>query len=217
MQHVSSAMCFIVYLISQTPLKCRKPLKVPHLFLGLWGSWIFDMRTDLLHYSMCFTSLFLYLLIMLTRQIKCVSICSIESVEMVKKIAEELSKVENDCMLTLYTPTLAVADYEQNCSRSTLMCFALELNVLFVEIQSVAKLNSWPQKLPRLLNNIKYKLQDKMKSCPDCELYQEQRAETFLEELQNFLQMMNAGKRCAPRKVKRHLENLMEKNMKNMI
>ncbi|XP_077064729.1 interleukin 15, like isoform X2 [Siphateles boraxobius] len=138
-------------------------------------------------------------------QIKCVSICSRESVEMVEKIAVELNKVENDYML--YTPTLAVADYE-NCSRSTLTCFALELNVLFVEIQSVDKLS---QKLLRLLNNLKYKFQDKMKSCPDCELYQEQKAETFLEELQNFLQMMNAGKRCAPRNVKRHLENLMEK------
>ncbi|XP_056119296.1 interleukin 15, like isoform X2 [Rhinichthys klamathensis goyatoka] len=179
--------------------------------LVLRGSWIFDMRTDLLHYSMCFTSLFLYLLIMLTRQIKCVSICSRESVEMVEKIAVELSKVDNDCML--YTPTVAVADYE-NCSRSTLACYALELNVLFVEIQSVAKLS---QKLLRLLNKLKYKLQDKMKSCPECELYQEQRAGTFLEELQNFLQMMNAGKSCAPRTVKRHLENLMEKNMKNMI
>ncbi|XP_077064731.1 interleukin 15, like isoform X4 [Siphateles boraxobius] len=173
--------------------------------LVLRESWIFDMRKELLHYSMCFTSLFLYLLIMLTRQIKCVSICSRESVEMVEKIAVELNKVENDYML--YTPTLAVADYE-NCSRSTLTCFALELNVLFVEIQSVDKLS---QKLLRLLNNLKYKFQDKMKSCPDCELYQEQKAETFLEELQNFLQMMNAGKRCAPRNVKRHLENLMEK------
>ncbi|KAK7156333.1 hypothetical protein R3I94_006421 [Phoxinus phoxinus] len=173
--------------------------------LVLRGSWIFDMRTDLLHYSMCFTSLFLYLLIMLTRQIKCVSICSRESVEMVEKIAGELRKVENDCML--YTPTLAVADYE-NCSKSTLMCFALELDVLFVEIQSVAKL---PQKLLRLLNSLKHKLQDKMKSCPDCEIYQERRAETFLEELQNFLQIMNAGKRCTRRNVKRHLENLMGK------
>ncbi|XP_039527013.1 interleukin 15, like isoform X2 [Pimephales promelas] len=169
----------------------------------LRGSWIFDMRTDLLHFSMCFTSLFLYLLIMLTRQIKCVSICSRESVEMVEKIAVELSKVDSDCML--YTPTASVADYE-NCSRSTLACFALELNVLFVEIQSVAKL---PQKLLRVLNNLKYKLQDKIKSCPDCELYQEQRADTFLEELQNFLQMMNAEKSCAPRMVKRHFENLM--------
>ncbi|XP_039527016.1 interleukin 15, like isoform X5 [Pimephales promelas] len=123
---------------------------------------------------------------------------------MVEKIAVELSKVDSDCML--YTPTASVADYEQNCSRSTLACFALELNVLFVEIQSVAKL---PQKLLRVLNNLKYKLQDKIKSCPDCELYQEQRADTFLEELQNFLQMMNAEKSCAPRMVKRHFENLM--------
>lgn len=43
------------------------------------------------------------------------------------------------------------------------MCFALELNVLFVEIQSVAKLN-WPQKLLRLLNNLKYKVSSKSAS-----------------------------------------------------
>uniref|UniRef100_A0A673H4M1 Interleukin 15, like n=1 Tax=Sinocyclocheilus rhinocerous TaxID=307959 RepID=A0A673H4M1_9TELE len=113
------------------------------------------MRTDLLHYSMRFTSLFLYLLIMLTRQIKCQPVCSKESVEMVKRIARELSQVKNDSML--YTPTLA--DYE---------------------------------------------LQDKMKPCPDCEFYQEERADTFLETLQNVLQQMNAEKRCAPEKNKRH-------------
>ncbi|ROK74147.1 hypothetical protein DPX16_22288 [Anabarilius grahami] len=170
--------------------------------LVLRWSWIFDMRTDLLHYSMCFTSLFLYVLIMLTRQIKCQNICSRESVEVVKQIAEELSKVENDCML--YTPTLA--DYE-NCSRSTLACFALELNVLFVEIQSVATLS---QQLLRILK--KYK--DKKKSCPDCELYREKKAETFLETLQNILQRINAEKSCPLRNVKRHLENLMQKTLR---
>lgn len=44
------------------------------------------------------------------------------------------------------------------------MCFALELNVLFVEIQSVAKLNYLPQKLLRLLNNLKYKVSSKSAS-----------------------------------------------------
>uniref|UniRef100_A0A671S7T3 Interleukin n=1 Tax=Sinocyclocheilus anshuiensis TaxID=1608454 RepID=A0A671S7T3_9TELE len=160
-------------------------------------NWIFDMRTDLLHYSMRFTSLFLYLLIVLTRQIKCQPVCSKESVEMVKRIARELSQVKNDSML--YTPTLA--DYE-NCSRSTLTCFALELNVLFVEIQSVAKSQS--RQLSRILKTLTYKLQDKMKPCPDCEFYQEEGAETFLETLLNVLQQMNAEKRCAPEKNKRH-------------
>lgn len=200
-----------------------QPLKALHLFLGLMTdvlvreSWIFDMRTDLLHNSMHFASLFLYLLIILTRQIKCQSRCSKESVVMVKRISRELSQVINDSML--YTPTLD--DYEQNCSKSTLMCFALEVKVLFVEIQNVAKYRSHP--LPRVLKTLTDMLQDKMKPCPDCEFYQEKRAETFLETLQDVLQRMNAEKSCAPKKNKRHLEHFMKrkrktkKNLINMI
>ncbi|XP_051717950.1 interleukin 15, like isoform X2 [Ctenopharyngodon idella] len=174
--------------------------------LVLTRSWIFDMRTDLLHYSTCFTSLFLYVLITLTRQIKCQSMCSRESVEMVQRIADELRKVDNDCLL--YTPT--VEDYE-NCSRSTIKCFALELKVLFVEIQSVARLS---EQLLRILKKLKYKLQDKMKSCPDCELYPGEKAKTFVETLQNILQRINAEKTCPPRKVQRHLENFMQKTLR---
>uniref|UniRef100_A0A8C2A4S7 Interleukin-15 n=1 Tax=Cyprinus carpio TaxID=7962 RepID=A0A8C2A4S7_CYPCA len=189
-------------------------------------SWTFDMKKGLLQYPMHFTSLFLYLLIMLTRQIKCQ--CSKESVKMVKKIATELSKVKNDSML--YTPTLAdyekndsmlytptLADYEQNCSRSALTCFALEVNVLLVEIQSLAKFQFW--QLPRILKLLAYKFQDKMKPCPDCELYKEEKAETFLETLLNVLQQINAEKSCAPKRKKRHLERKKKKreNLKNMI
>uniref|UniRef100_A0A8C1NHH0 Interleukin-15 n=1 Tax=Cyprinus carpio TaxID=7962 RepID=A0A8C1NHH0_CYPCA len=188
-------------------------------------SWTFDMKKELLQYPMHFTSLFLYLLIMLTRQIKCQ--CSKESVKMVKKIATELSKVKNNSML--YTPTLAdyekndsmlytptLADYE-NCSRSALTCFALEVNVLLVEIQSLAKFQFW--QLPRILKLLAYKFQDKMKPCPDCELYKEEKAETFLETLLNVLQQINAEKSCAPKRKKRHLERKKKKreNLKNMI
>lgn len=176
-------------------------------------SWIFDMRTQLLQYSMHFTSLILYLLIMLTRPVKCQSVCSYEGVKIVKKIAEDLSKVvppdlKNSGML--YTPTLA--DYE-NCSSSTLTCFALEVKVLFVEIQSVASLRS--QQLQRILLVLAHGLQDKMKPCPDCELYREQKAEDFLETLQNVLQWMNVEQNCAPKRKKRHLERT--KKLKNMI
>uniref|UniRef100_A0A8C1PXH9 Interleukin n=2 Tax=Cyprinus carpio TaxID=7962 RepID=A0A8C1PXH9_CYPCA len=174
-------------------------------------SWIFDMRTDLLHYSMRFTSLLLYLLIMLTRQIKCHSECSKESVEIVKRITRELSQVKNDSML--YTPTLA--DYE-NCSKSTLKCFELEVNVLFVEIQSAAKSQS--RRLLRILKTLTHQLQDKRNPCPDCEFYQEKSSRTFLETLENVLQRMNAEKSCGPKKNKRHLENIMKKtHIKNMI
>ncbi|XP_073674040.1 interleukin 15, like isoform X2 [Garra rufa] len=169
-------------------------------------SWIFDMRTDLLHCSMRFTSLFLYLLIILTRQrqIKCQAVCSKESVEMVKRIAGELSKVKNDIML--YTPTLA--DYEK-CSKSTLMCFALEVNVLFAEIKSVAKSQS--VHLLRILRMLTSR--DKMKPCPVCEHYREERAETFLETLQNVSQWINAES-CVPRTFDRNVKNFMEKTLK---
>ncbi|XP_051534878.1 interleukin 15, like [Myxocyprinus asiaticus] len=110
---------------------------------------MFDTKADLLNYSMHFTSLFLCMVIMLTRQIKG---CSIESEDIVKKIAAELRKMEtNDCML--YTPSLA--DYEQNCSRSTLTCFALEVNVLVLEIKSV----TWNSKqLFNMLNRLSKKI-----------------------------------------------------------
>lgn len=132
---------------------------------------------------------------MLTRQIKCQ--CSKESVEMVKMITKELSQ-NNDCRL--YTPNLT--DYE-NCSKSTLMCFALEVEVLIVEIQSVADSQFW--RLPRILKTLTHKLQDKLKTCPDCEFYQEEGAKTFLEKLLNVLQWRNAEKSCATKKNKRHL------------
>ncbi|XP_050985033.1 interleukin 15, like isoform X2 [Labeo rohita] len=166
--------------------------------------WIFDMRTDLLHYSMRFT-LFLYLLIMLTRQrqIKCQSVCSPESVSLVQWIAKELDKVNCDTML--YTPTL---EDHKNCSRSTLMCFALEVNVLTVEIQIANKSQS--VKLLRILDKLKHKLQDNMDPCPVCELYREESAETFLGSLLNVLHWMNTNRTCAPR-IKRHLENVTKR------
>ncbi|XP_067307327.1 interleukin 15, like isoform X7 [Pseudorasbora parva] len=162
-------------------------------YLVLRGSWIFDMRTDLLHYSMCFTSLFLYLLIMLTRQIKCQPACSKEGAGIVKNITDELIEAvwflswqEKEYML--YTPTLA--DFKQNCSSSTLTCFALELNVLIFEIQSVS---TKFQKLFRILNNLSKHKKDKVEPCPDCELYKEEKAKTFFESLQNILQWMNTN------------------------
>lgn len=145
---------------------------------------MFVIKTNLLHYSMHFASFFLYVVIILTRQIKCKSGCSLESVAVVEKSAIDLRNTEtDDCML--YTPTLA--DFE-NCSKSTLICFALEVEVLKVEIQSVTRLHQ----LGRILYSLTRTIQDKRNSCPVCELYREESAETFLETLQNVLQRMNA-------------------------
>ncbi|XP_005157574.1 interleukin 15, like isoform X1 [Danio rerio] len=160
--------------------------------LLLRESWTFDMRTDLLYYSMLCTSLSLYLLIMLTRQIKSQSVCSRESVEMVKQIAAKLNNVENDCMM--YTPTQA--NYKQNCSKSTITCFAFEVSVLSVEIQ-VESLAF--RQLQRILNRVTKRLQDEMEmKCPVCELYKEESTKTFLNTLQHILEQMNAERICAP-------------------
>ncbi|XP_009289920.1 interleukin 15, like isoform X2 [Danio rerio] len=158
--------------------------------LLLRESWTFDMRTDLLYYSMLCTSLSLYLLIMLTRQIKSQSVCSRESVEMVKQIAAKLNNVENDCMM--YTPTQA--NYKQNCSKSTITCFAFEVSVLSVEIQ-VESLAF--RQLQRILNRVTKRDEMEMK-CPVCELYKEESTKTFLNTLQHILEQMNAERICAP-------------------
>ncbi|XP_056329902.1 interleukin 15, like isoform X2 [Danio aesculapii] len=159
--------------------------------LLLRESWTFDMRTGLLYYSMLCTSLSLYLLIMLTRQIKSQSVCSRESVEMVKQIAAKLKNVESDCMM--YTPNHA--NYK-NCSKSTITCFAFEVSVLSVEIQ-VERMAF--RQLQRILNRVTKRLQDEMEmNCPVCELYKEESAKTFLNSLQHILEQMNAEKICAP-------------------
>lgn len=139
------------------------------------------MKTDFLHYSKHFILLFLYVAIVLTRQIKCG--CSRESEEWVNSIAVKLRQMEaNDCML--YTPTLA--DYE-NCSNSTLHCFMWEMDVLLFEIDNPLK-----RRLPKTLKNLTRQLHDKRKPCPKCEFYHEKRAVTFVETLQSILQKMNA-------------------------
>lgn len=150
------------------------------------------MRTDLLHYCMLCTSLSLYLLIMLTRQIKSQSVCSRESVEMVKQISAKLNNVENDYMM--YTPT--GANYK-NCSKSTITCFAFEVNVLHVEIQ-IESVTLMFQQLQRNLKGVTKRVQDEKETkCPACELYKEESAKTFLYTLQHFLEQMNAEKMCA--------------------
>ncbi|KAI7800690.1 putative interleukin 15 [Triplophysa rosa] len=150
---------------------------------------MFVIKTNLLHYSMHSASLFLYVVIILTRQIKCNVRpkfgCSYEGIAEVTTFAVELRKMEtHGCML--YTPTLA--DFEQNCSKSTLTCFKLEVEVLMVEIQSETRFSQ----LRRILNKLTTKLKDKRKSCPVCEVYREESPETFLETLQSVFQRMNA-------------------------
>ncbi|TRY89852.1 hypothetical protein DNTS_024918 [Danionella cerebrum] len=147
--------------------------------------------------------------------------CSPESVDMVNRIAAELILVENDCLL--YTP--ALEDYEgkpvssitsatdctffcahlyQNCSSSTVTCFALEVGVLLFETQ-IHRVAVMIRQLQRILQKLSKMLQDKLKTCPHCELHGEKKAETFLDVLHNILQRMNA-EQCTTKKIKRHFK-----------
>ncbi|XP_035390191.1 interleukin 15, like isoform X2 [Electrophorus electricus] len=132
------------------------------------------------------TILFLYLIAVFLRQAKCLPVCSIEAVEMVKSFLKLHPMELYDCKL--YTPTL---NHYENCSKSMLTCFAKEARVLIEETQK--KFSA----LPRMLLGLRIRLQDKMKTCPDCEVYKEEKAEIFLNTLLNVLQMMNSKDACS--------------------
>uniref|UniRef100_A0A4W4HS71 Interleukin n=1 Tax=Electrophorus electricus TaxID=8005 RepID=A0A4W4HS71_ELEEL len=87
------------------------------------------------------TILFLYLIAVFLRQAKCLPVCSIEAVEMVKSFLKLHPMVSRDVFL--------------------------------------------------------YLMNYKMKTCPDCEVYKEEKAEIFLNTLLNVLQMMNSKDACS--------------------
>uniref|UniRef100_A0A3B1ITT9 Interleukin n=1 Tax=Astyanax mexicanus TaxID=7994 RepID=A0A3B1ITT9_ASTMX len=139
-------------------------------------------RTEQHQYYMDFTPLFLYLVAVILRQARCNLPCTKETVEEVENLLENLPKMKvYDCKL--YTPT--VSDFT-NCSKSMLECFVKETNVLSAEIKENL------QKLRRMLGNLIRRMQDKRPPCPVCEVYKEEKAETFLKNLVETLQKMNS-------------------------
>ncbi|XP_046719645.1 interleukin 15, like isoform X1 [Silurus meridionalis] len=134
------------------------------------------------------TPLLFYFGAMVLRQVKCE--CSMETIRHVQLFMGNLSKgAVNDSKL--YTPTLSnywmlqgvVFSLQQNCSRSTLNCFAEEMIVLVQETETNTEL---PIRLKKLIRH----LNDKMTSCPQCEVYKEEKAATFLSTLLTILQSM---------------------------
>uniref|UniRef100_A0A3B5AK64 Interleukin n=1 Tax=Stegastes partitus TaxID=144197 RepID=A0A3B5AK64_9TELE len=111
-----------------------------------------------------------------------------------KRVSELLIKAPSQISLRLYTPTSR--DFEI-CPGAALRCFAEELNVLAEEWElnwtRRNKLSSRILKQASLFNQAE-------SECRQCELLKEENAETFLRNLTNTLQNMNA-QFCPPTRV----------------
>ncbi|XP_046719648.1 interleukin 15, like isoform X4 [Silurus meridionalis] len=118
------------------------------------------------------TPLLFYFGAMVLRQVKCE--CSMETIRHVQLFMGNLSKGMLQGV---------VFSLQQNCSRSTLNCFAEEMIVLVQETETNTEL---PIRLKKLIRH----LNDKMTSCPQCEVYKEEKAATFLSTLLTILQSM---------------------------
>nr|CDM74103.1 Interleukin-15 like [Oncorhynchus mykiss] len=128
---------------------------------------------------------FLFFIAMTMKQAYGKSMCSKELPGIVRKCIEEVHKMESfDCRL--YTPTLA--DYQQKCPTSTLICFEKEVNVLVLESGN----KSSPIYKPKLSIRLKSLIKQKEgANCPDCEAHRERAAKDFLTTLQTILEWMN--------------------------
>ncbi|XP_062274623.1 interleukin 15, like [Scomber scombrus] len=85
----------------------------------------------------------------------------------------------------LYTPT--VIDYE-NCPRDTLKCFADEVKVIILELNTVPEVT---RRLYSILNSLSKRFNESKSACPQCECHKEEKAEIFLRNLLKTLQRMN--------------------------
>ncbi|XP_053503839.1 interleukin 15, like isoform X2 [Ictalurus furcatus] len=146
-------------------------------------------RAEQHQFYMELTPLLFYFGAMVLRQAKCNSVCSSESITLVQSFLSNFSKLGlNDSKL--YTPTLS--NYGQNCSRSTLRCFEMEMIVLVGETGQ----NST---LPKRLNSLSRQLSDKFERCPQCEVYKEEKAEEFLKTLLHILGIMCSSSNSSKR------------------
>ncbi|XP_059187883.1 interleukin 15, like isoform X4 [Centropristis striata] len=111
--------------------------------------------------------------------------CSKDIIKRVKSLIEKEPQLRwLDCRL--YTPT--VEDFRQNCPRSTLKCFADELQVLIEEwdLHRLKKL-----KLNTRVENLALTLNQTDPECLQCELLKEENAKKFLQSLQETIEMAN--------------------------
>ncbi|XP_059187880.1 interleukin 15, like isoform X2 [Centropristis striata] len=126
--------------------------------------------------------------------------CSKDIIKRVKSLIEKEPQLrELNC--TLYTPTAedfrrwldcrlytpTVEDF-RNCPRSTLKCFADELQVLIEEwdLHRLKKL-----KLNTRVENLALTLNQTDPECLQCELLKEENAKKFLQSLQETIEMAN--------------------------
>lgn len=68
-------------------------------------------------------------------------------------------------------------------------CFAVEISVLIIE----AEYKPPKQNLTRMLENLTFQLNDKRNTCPQCEVYSEKNATTFLHSLLKYLEKINSS------------------------
>ncbi|XP_053503841.1 interleukin 15, like isoform X4 [Ictalurus furcatus] len=140
-------------------------------------------RAEQHQFYMELTPLLFYFGAMVLRQAKCNSVCSSESITLVQSFLSNFSKLRlQDVVFSL----------QQNCSRSTLRCFEMEMIVLVGETGQ----NST---LPKRLNSLSRQLSDKFERCPQCEVYKEEKAEEFLKTLLHILGIMCSSSNSSKR------------------
>ncbi|XP_017345809.1 interleukin 15, like isoform X5 [Ictalurus punctatus] len=130
-------------------------------------------RAEQHQFYMELTPLLFYFGAMVLRQAKCNSVCSSESITLVQSFLSNFSKL-------------------QNCSRSTLRCFEMEMIVLVGETGQIST-------LPKRLNSLSRQLSDKFEHCPQCEVYKEEKAEEFLKTLLHILGIMCSSSNSSKR------------------
>ncbi|XP_042269124.1 interleukin 15, like isoform X3 [Thunnus maccoyii] len=109
-------------------------------------------------------------------------LCSLDSITRVNKLINDKDLLL-DCML--YTPT--TGDYKQNCPRSTLDCFADEVNVLFEESN-----NNKVARLRGMLKTLAGHIDQSESECLQCESHKEEKVEKFLSDLLEILKQNNS-------------------------
>ncbi|XP_044211298.1 interleukin 15, like isoform X2 [Thunnus albacares] len=110
-------------------------------------------------------------------------LCSLDSIARVESLIKDKDLKLLDCML--YTPT--TGDYK-NCPRSTLNCFADEVNVLIEESNK----NIAAKTLFRMLKSLAGRIDQSESECLQCESHKEEKVEKFLSDLLEILKQNNS-------------------------